>query len=191
MDREIVTVIGKKIKQLRQQKRLTIQELSEKSNISKGLLSKIENSRAIPSMPVFLSIVKSLDIPLRDFFEDIVLTNGAPYLHIKKEDYRPFQREDRQGFFYKHIMEHSFTNISLEVAMLDLQPGAKGEPAITDGFEFKFILKGSLEYHLEDEVIILEAGDSIFFDASKPHIPVNKSDAQVSMLVFYFISPKP
>ena len=190
MDREIVTVIGKKIKQLRQQKKLTIQELSEKSNISKGLLSKIENSRAIPSMPVFLSIVKSLDVPLRDFFEDMVLTNGASYLHIKKEDYRPFQREDRQGFFYKHILEYSFTNISLEVAILDLEPGAKGDPTVTDGFEFKYILKGSLEYHLEDEVIILNAGDSIFFDASKPHIPVNRSDTQVSMLVLYFISPK-
>ncbi|NJM26931.1 MAG: helix-turn-helix transcriptional regulator [Bacteroidia bacterium] len=68
---------------MRLEKNLTIQELANRSRVSKGLLSKVENSRTIPSLPVFVNLIQSLNISLKEFFEDMVLLNGKDYLHIK------------------------------------------------------------------------------------------------------------
>jgi quercetin dioxygenase-like cupin family protein len=74
--------------------------------------------------------------------------------------------------------------------LLTLEPGAKGKPTTTDGYEFKYILSGSCEYQINNEVILLEEGDSIYFDASIPHVPLNHSRKKVIMLVIYFILAK-
>ncbi|WP_333821255.1 helix-turn-helix domain-containing protein [Ohtaekwangia sp.] len=190
VDNEVVSRIAQKIKATRLEKNLTIQELASRSNVSKGLLSKVENSRTIPSLPVFVTIIQSLDISLKDFFQDMVLSNGKDYLLIKKDQYMPMEREGRTGFHYEFILSQNITNCSMDAVLLTLEPGAKGKPTTTDGYEFKYIISGSCEYQINNEVIQLEEGDSIYFDASIPHIPVNKSRKKVVMLVIYFILSK-
>ena len=190
VDNEVVSRIAQKIRATRLEKNLTIQQLATRSNVSKGLLSKVENSRTIPSLPVFVSIIQSLDISLKEFFHDMVLTNGKDYLLVKKDDYTPLEREGRSGFHYQCILSQNITNCSMDAVLLTLEPGAKGKPTTTDGYEFKYILSGSCEYQINNEVILLEEGDSIYFDASIPHVPLNHSRKKVIMLVIYFILAK-
>jgi quercetin dioxygenase-like cupin family protein len=52
------------------------------------------------------------------------------------------------------------------------------------------MISGSCEYQINDEMIVLEEGDSIYFDASLPHIPINNTKKKAVMLVMYFILPK-
>ncbi len=189
MKSEVISIIGKKIKAIRLEKGLTLQELSTKSKISKGLLSKIENSRTVPSLPVILTLIQSLEMSLKDFFEDMTLVNGNSYLHIKKGEYKPYEKENRAGFLYQYVLGHNFSQISIEISILEVATDAESTATTTDGFEFKYILEGEIEYHLAGEVIILKEGDSFFFDASKPHLPVNKSGRPARMLVIYFIIP--
>jgi transcriptional regulator with XRE-family HTH domain len=190
VDNEVVSRIAQKIRATRLEKNLTIQQLATRSNVSKGLLSKVENSRTIPSLPVFVSIIQSLDISLKEFFHDMVLTNGKDYLLVKKDDYTPLEREGRSGFHYQFILSQNITNCSMDAVLLTLEPGAKGKPTTTDGYEFKYLLSGSCEYQINNEVILLEEGDSIYFDASIPHVPLNHSRKKVIMLVIYFILAK-
>ncbi|SKC87296.1 helix-turn-helix domain-containing protein [Ohtaekwangia koreensis] len=190
VDNEVVSRIAQKIRATRLEKNLTIQQLATRSNVSKGLLSKVENSRTIPSLPVFVSIIQSLDISLKEFFHDMVLTNGKDYLLVKKDDCTPLEREGRSGFHYQFILSQNITNCSMDAVLLTLEPGAKGKPTTTDGYEFKYILSGSCEYQINNEVILLEEGDSIYFDASIPHVPLNHSRKKVIMLVIYFILAK-
>ena len=187
IDNEMVSRMAHKIRATRLQKNLTIQQLANRSNVSKGLLSKIENSRTTPSLPVFIRLIQSLDISLKDFFEDMVLLNGANYLLIKKDQYTPMTREGRPGFCYHHILSQAIPSCTVEVTLLTVEPGSKGKSTTTDGYEFKYILQGNCSYQIHNEVIQLEEGDSIYFDASKPHCPVNDSAEKVIMLVVYFI----
>ncbi|HEX5171813.1 MAG TPA: XRE family transcriptional regulator [Cyclobacteriaceae bacterium] len=190
IDNEVVSRIAQKIRAARLGKNLTIQEVARRSNVSKGLLSKIENSRTVPSLPVFISLIQSLDLSLKEFFEDMVLMNGKDFVHIKKNEYKPMIREDRPGFSYLHILSQNITNCTMEITLLTLEPGAKGNPTTTDGYEFKYILQGRCDYYINNESILLMEGDSIYFDASKPHLPVNNSRKRTVMLVVYFILPK-
>lgn len=190
IDNEVVSRIAQKIRATRLEKNLTIQQLATRSNVSKGLLSKVENSRTVPSLPVFVSIIQSLDISLKEFFQDMVLSNGKDYLLVKKDAYTPMEREGRNGFHYQFILSQNMTTCTMESVLLTLEPGASGKPTTTDGYEFKYIISGSCEYHINNEVIMLEEGDSIYFDATTPHLPVNRSKKKVVMLVLYFISSK-
>lgn len=190
IDNEVVSRIAQKIRSTRLEKNLTIQQLAARTKVSKGLLSKIENSRTIPSLPVFVTLIQSLDISLKEFFHDMVLINGKDYLLVKKDQYTSMEREGRTGFNYQYILSQNITNCTMEAVLLTIEPGAKGKPTTTDGYEFKYMLSGSCEYLINNEAIRLDEGDSLYFDASVPHLPVNKSRRKVMMLVIYFILPK-
>lgn len=190
INNEIVSRIAQKIRSTRLEKNMTIQQLATKTNVSKGLLSKIENSRTVPSLPVFVTLIQSLDISLKEFFRDMVLTNGRDYVLVKKEEYASMEREGRSGFNYQFILSQTLTTCTMEAVILQLEPGATGRPSTTDGYEFKYIISGNCEYQINNETITLEEGDSIYFDASIPHLPINRSRRKVTMLVIYFILPK-
>lgn len=189
LDNEVILRIVQKIRATRLKKNLTIQELADRTKVSKGLLSKIENRRTLPSLPVFVSLIQSLDISFKEFFEDMALINGKKYLLIKKENLQAVEREGRPGFNYHHILSQNLASATMEAVLLTLEPGAKGRPSTTDGYEFKYMISGACDYQINDEIVTLEEGDSIYFDASIPHLPINNSRKKAVMLVMYFVVP--
>jgi len=71
MNSNTLLLIGRKIKEIRVQKKIKLVELAMKAKISKGLLSQIENNRTIPSLPVLLQIIKVLEVEYSDFFKKL------------------------------------------------------------------------------------------------------------------------
>lgn len=185
---DLLPRLAKKIKLIRAKRNLTLQEVSNQAKISKGLLSKIENSRTVPSLPVFLNIVSSLKVPLTDFFEGVELPHGKDYLLVKANETTVLQKEEREGFDYRLILAQRVMPTTMEVALLTVMPGARSRPTTTDGFELKYLLAGSCDYYLGEEKVHLETGDSLYFDASKPHMPVNRGSQPVVMLVIYLLT---
>ena len=190
IDNEVVSRIAQKIRSIRLEKNLTIQQLATRTHVSKGLLSKIENSRTIPSLPVFVMLIQSLEISLKDFFKDMTLINGKKYLHIKKGQVPTLEREGRNGFNYHYILSQNVPNCTLETVLVTIEPGTRGRPTTADGYEFMYVLSGTCEYHIDGEILELEEGDAVYFNASVPHLQVNRSGKLVSILVMYFIVPK-
>ncbi len=190
IDNEVVSRIAQKIRATRLEKNLTIQQLANRTKVSKGLLSKIENSRTLPSLPVFITLIQSLDISLKEFFSEMVLLNGKDYLVVKKDQYKTVEREGREGFDYQHILSQNISTCTLEAVLLTVKPGAKGRPTTSDGYEFKYLISGRCDYQINNEKITLEEGDSLYFDASVPHLPINTSGEKAVMLVVYFLMPK-
>jgi transcriptional regulator with XRE-family HTH domain len=185
---EVLPQVAKKIKSIRTKKNLTLLEVSKNSNVSKGLLSKIENSRTIPSLPVFLGIVNALGVNFKDFFDDIDLMQGKEYLLIRDADQHFTQKEGREGFIYKSVLAQNIHSHSIDVVILQVMPGARSTLTTTDGFELKYILKGQCDYYINEQIIHLREGDTLYFDASKPHMPVNRGTDPVVMLVVYFLN---
>lgn len=190
IDNEVVTRIAQKIRATRLEKNMTIQQVATRTHVSKGLLSKIENSRTIPSLPVFVTLIQSLDISLKDFFNDMILVNGREYLLVRKEQMTTQERAESDGITSQYILSQNVPNCTMETILLTLDPGASGKPATTDGFEFRHLLSGSCEYNINGEVLNLEEGDTLYFDATVPHFANNKSRRHVKMLGVCFIVPK-
>ncbi len=188
----ILPEIAQKIRSLRQSQGLTLHNVAEQAGVSKSLLSKVENGRAVPSLPVLISIIRALSVDMDAFFEGIGTVSGdaLPYVHKPEATYQPFEREAAVGFFYQHILDQNVNDILLEAVVLELHPGSQRAPLVTDGHEFKYVLEGTVDYQIGEHTVRLHSGDSLFFDGRIPHVPVNNSHEVVKMLVVYLLDTK-
>lgn len=187
MNEQIYLRIGKRIKEIRLENRITLKEIALEAGVSKGLLSKIENGRTIPSLPVLIQIIKVLKTDLSQFFEGISNEIAYSYIHKKAIEYEPEQKENAEGFQYFSILNTSVTNAVFQSVLLKLSPGAKREKVVTDGFTFLYLIEGTVNYLLGNEMITLETGDSLFFDGKIPHVPQNAADSTAIILVIYLL----
>jgi len=191
MEEDILIQISNRIKERRREKNITVQELATRANVSKGLISQIENSRTIPSLLVLIEIIKALEIDLNEFFKDIrSKTADLPIIVKRKSEYEHFEKEHSLGFHYQRIFTQSITHSTIDIVILILEPGASRPLVETDAFEYKYILSGEIEYQFNDDKIILSHGDSMLFDGRIPHTPKNMGTTEASMLVIYFFEEK-
>lgn len=188
MQEDILIQISNKIKEVRKSRNITVQHFANKAKVSKGLISQIENNRTIPSLPVLMNIVHSLDMDLNEFFKDIQSgTNGEKVIIKRSQDYQRFEKETAKGFHYKRILTRNINGSPVDIVLLELKKGARRHKLVkTDAYEYKYIIQGQVEYLIDGEKHILEEGDSIFFDGRLGHKPANTGKAEALILVIYF-----
>ena len=188
MQDDILLQISNKIKGARKGKHATVQELASKAHVSKGLISQVENNRTIPSLPVLLGIIRALNLDLTEFFKDIIPSAKVPKVMIKKpSEYQPFKKESAKGFVYKRILTKDVNNLPIDIVRLELKRGAKRQALVkTEAYEYKYILKGSVQYLIDGKKYILEEGDSLFFDGRLGHTLSNSGKKEAHILVVYF-----
>lgn len=181
--------IGQKIRSIRKEKNLYASEIAKRADVSNGLISRIENGRTLPSLPVLFSIIDALDVEPRDFFDSIGEDKSFKYLVIKPDEHEIIEKEiEATGFAYELIYSKQLKGIGFEIVLLTLEPNCQRDTVETDAFEFKYILTGSCEYVIDGEIVPLKAGDSIFFNGRLPHVPRNPNSKPAKMLVFYLFN---
>lgn len=191
MEDYIIIQISNKIKSTRKSKNLTIQELADRAKVSKGLISQIENGRTIPSLLVLIQIISSLEIDLMEFFEGLSLNDkGLNILVRRKDQYETFEKEPAQGYLYHRIFTKGFKNTTIDIVLLEIEPGSKRDYVTTDAYEYKFMMSGQVTYDFKTHTEVLNEGDSLFFDGNIAHNPINKSNQTAKMLVIYFFKDR-
>ncbi len=187
--RYVTTWIGSKIKDIRKSHNLKLGDLAEKSGISIAMLSKIENGRVFPTLPSLLQVLQTLNVDLNEFFADLKGDKEFPgYILKKRSEYRSIKKEDESiGFNYQLILNQKIEQSSMEISLLTISGNAQRSPVSTDGFEYLYLVKGNIQYKLDDKILDLEEGDSLFFNGKIPHVPLNKHNEDAIMLVIYFI----
>lgn len=189
MQEDIIIQISNRLKDIRKDKNITLQELSDIAGISKGMLSQVENNRTIPSLTVFLNLMKALKVDFNDFFKDINMQpQDSKVIFRKKNQYQHFEKENAVGFSYERIFSTTINDFHTDFVILTLKPSAHRPMVTTDAFEFKLLIKGKIEYTVANEVFIMEPGDSIFFDATELHNLVNIGENDATLFVVYFFN---
>jgi transcriptional regulator with XRE-family HTH domain len=191
MEEDIIIQISNNIKERRRERNITVQELATRANVSKGLISQIENSRTVPSLMVLIDIIKALEIDLNVFFKDIRAKSDQPIILVKRKDeYEHFEKEHAVGFHYQRIFTQFISQSTVDIVILELEPGADRPLVETEAFEYKYTLSGEMTYQFNDELIQLSKGDSILFDGRIPHTPKNLGTETASALIVYFFEEK-
>lgn len=184
---DLLIGIGSRIKTIRKENKLTISEVASRASVSNGLISKIENGRTVPSLPVLLELINALGVQPSDFFVGVEHKIAGKFIHIPKHDQSVIEKEiDSRGFSYKRIFSKRLETIGFEAIILTIEPNSKREKIITDAWEFKYIISGSITYEIDDETVELSSGDSLYFNGNYPHVPINKGKENCIMLVLYF-----
>jgi quercetin dioxygenase-like cupin family protein len=143
----------------------------------------------VPSLPVLMSIVQSLNLDLNDFFKDISPKKKAPQKVIFKspKDYQTFEKEYAKGFLYHRMFTRNVQSGPVDFVLLELKKGARRNRMIqTESFEYNYMIKGKVEYNIEDKTYVFSEGESLFFDSRLGHKLANIGNSDALMLVVYF-----
>lgn len=180
--------IGDNIRKYRKAKNLKLQELAALIDISSPMLSKIENGRMIPTIPTLFAIINSLGLSVEGFFAELNGKEDFPgYIFIPQSDYIPYVKEENiTGFDYYSILEHGMESGSFQISLLHISPKSKRSAVVTAAHEYIYLINGSVQYSLGDNVFEMKTGDSLFFDGRIKHVPINESKTMAIMLVVYF-----
>ncbi len=178
--------LGVRLKKIRKERGLTLQALADITQLTAGLLSKIENFRTIPSIMVLLEIARALEIDLSELFSGISFSPAARMLLVRADEHRQLEREEGRPLDYAMIMELPLAAVNLQMMLVTLIPQAACPPVTTEADEFFYILSGSCRYRVGTEVFELHPGDALWFDGAQPHAP-EVCDAEVRILVLYLL----
>jgi quercetin dioxygenase-like cupin family protein len=151
------------------------------------MVSKIENFRAIPSLPVLDRVATALGTSLSTLTEGVAAAPPQPYVLTRAGAGTPVRREDATGFRYQALNSANLGGVWLETYTLDLEPGAQRALVTTDGHQCVHLLAGKIEFVLDAEPVAMAAGDTLLFDGRIPHVPRNVGAQPARLYVTYLL----
>ncbi|TDQ25307.1 XRE family transcriptional regulator [Phyllobacterium brassicacearum] len=161
--------LGTRLKLARQTRGLTLKALSEAANCSESLLSKIENGKASPSLPMLHRLVQVLETNIGWMFEEsdgeegIVFRAGTrPLIALD-----PLRRGE--GISLERIIPYSQGHL-LQCNIHHIEKdGASAGPIQHAGEEVGYVLAGEIELIIGERQFRLAAGDAFVFNSDLPH----------------------
>lgn len=170
-------MLGKKIRQIRREKGLSLKEVAEKTGLTSSFLSQVERDLADPSITSMRKIAEALEVPIFYF-----LLNHEEHSPVVRRDQRKVLRLPQSHLTYELLSPD--LNRKMEVMMARLEPGAASsdEPLSHPGEECIVVLEGCMDIDIGGEVYHLEEGDSIYYYAAVPHKLWNPGDKELVFL---------
>jgi len=157
--------VGERVRDLRQQKNLSVRALAARSGLAINTLSMIENGKTSPSVNTLQILARALEVPIAAFFEQETVAKKVVHVHSQQ---RPLVTVDTTRL--EHLGKDLAGN-AVQPFMVTLEPGSgSGQNIIVHtGHEFVYCLSGQVLYSIEGETYLLETGDSIVFESHLPH----------------------
>jgi transcriptional regulator with XRE-family HTH domain len=164
----IVSSIGPKLKQLRQEQRLSLQQLAVKADVSAAAIHKIERNGMVPTITTLLKIATALDRPVSYFIDN----DDAP-----PEPVAFTRAANRPAVFTPHAGLHlagvsgPYTPFRSAAAVATLDPGANSgsKDLVHPGEELVFVTEGSVSFDIAGTRYKVGRGDALHFIGEQPH----------------------
>ncbi len=177
-DAEVLASVGSRLRELRQRRRTTLAQLSEATGISVSTLSRLESGSRKPTLELLLPLARAHQVAL-DELVDAPMT-GDPRIHPKA------------------IVRHGMTYLTLsrrpgglQAFKMIIPPGAPHsrrkdeQPKSHEGYEWLYVLSGSLRLLLGDHDLVLHPGEVAEFDTRVPHLITNPGPGVAEALALF------
>lgn len=172
--------IGERLRQARLARRLTLAQLAEASDLTKGFISKLERDRANISVAALIRICEALDVRPGELFD-------APTGQVVRRDAYPpinFGGNDMTEYLLTPRGERR-----IQAILSAIRPGGgSGQEAyrLPVDVEFALVLDGVLDVDVDGETVSLAAGDALTFPATNAHAFRNPSADRVTRVLWVF-----
>jgi quercetin dioxygenase-like cupin family protein len=171
---------GAKMKQLRQLRKISYEQLANKTGFSQRYLKEIEDGMAIPPVSAVIQIAKALAI------------DAGSFLSAEEQEASVKRRKES---FYKRTQAYSYKTLTPEAEtkhmkgfLVTIDP--KQDHRMVDykheGEEFLYVLKGHVEVMVGESQNILKKGETLHFDSGITHKLRNVSDEEAKLLVVIY-----
>jgi len=182
--------IGKRIKEFRHSKNLTLQELADKTGFSKGYLSKLETSDKAPPVATLSVIARELDVTVSSLLGEE--PQDDTFCLVRKNE-RTLMASTGEDFGYAYeALANPYPNKHMEPFVLSYPSDEAFNYSFQhDGEEMLFVLQGRMRFKYGHREFVLDKGDCAYFDSSVAHSgePIG-DEALKTLIVLYTGSAK-
>ena len=172
-EKVLEVALGHEVRAFRKKLGITVADLAAMTNISLGMLSKIENGITSPSLTTLQALSRALGVPLTAFFRRFEEERNAVFVKAN-EGVDVERRGTRAGHQYT-LLGHIGSNtagVVVEPYLITLSEDSDVFPMFQhEGMEFLYMLEGEVVYRHSNNLYRMTPGDSLFFDADAPHGP--------------------
>ncbi len=187
--------VGSKIRQLREARDMTVEELAEASQSSSELIQQLENGALVPSLtPPLLKIARALGVRLGTFLDDMPPQSGPVLVRsgLSENVVRFSGKTERpkKSALEFYSLASDKADRHMEPFIIDIHPSPPEEShtlSSHEGEEFIYVLSGEIEiFYGKDVHRLSEGGDSIYYDSIVPHDvhAAGKEDARIMAVVY-------
>jgi transcriptional regulator with XRE-family HTH domain len=157
--------IGSRIRNLRVQKNLTQEELGERTDLSKGFISQLENNQSSPSLDTFFAILEVLGTTPEHFFAVAAEPTKVVYKPAEQTVY-----EDADEHYTLHWLVPDSNEKQMEPVLLTFSSaGAFKSFPPSPAETFIYCLRGTIVLRLGEQEYQAQAGEAMYFRADAPH----------------------
>jgi transcriptional regulator with XRE-family HTH domain len=184
-----VEAIGSRIRSLRQEKGVSLEDMSRLTGFEVAFLSDIEAGRAQPQLGTMIRLSKALD----SAFGRLVSGTGTKLYSITRHhERRTVARSTssagrKPAYAYKSLAP-DVKGRHMEALMVQLTATAEREVSIHDGEEFVFVLEGTVILEIGSDRFELEPGDSAYYLSTTPHFITAGAGTATILAVLYAAS---
>jgi transcriptional regulator with XRE-family HTH domain len=156
---DVLLGVGPRLRALRQQKDLTLGELAESTGISVSTLSRLESGQRKPTLELLLPLARVHQVQLDELVN--APETGDPRVHLKPFEshgctFVPLTRRPGGIQAYKQVIPPRW-------------PESEPELKTHEGYEWMYVLSGTVRLLLGDQDVTLTAGEVAEFDTRLPH----------------------
>lgn len=178
--------IGIRIKSLREEKAIAIEDLARMTGFDPELLARIERREVLPQLGTVMKLSKALDAAVSRLISGV---GDKPYSITRMEDQKSITRfAAQQG--RKHVYSYiglapQVKGRSMEPLIVQLVENAEKDLSQHDGEEFIYVLQGTVILEIGEERFELEPGDSAYYISTTPHWLAARKDKATILAVVY------
>lgn len=182
--------IGKKIRQLREAKHLSVEDLAERSKVHKKLIEELEADELVSSIAPLLKIARGLGVRMGAFLDDAPTTDALIVRGGRSDTAVEFSGLGSYclSTLDFHPLAKNKKDRHMEPFIVEVHPSVPEDVTLSfhEGEEFIYVLKGEIEVLYGNDRHVLGVGDSIYYDSATPHQVQAWGDADATILAVIY-----
>ena len=174
--------IGARLRALRIEQGLSVNELAMRAGVSAGTVSQVERNKANPSMRILARLRHALSVPLTALLEaDDAVSDPVAGDFVRKAAERPLFDVGQHGMQKELLSPHGDHDLKMMIILLPAGAGSE-EVLVGVGEKAGLVLEGTVVLNVGDRRAVLETGDSFQFESTVPHSIRNESSKTARIL---------
>ncbi len=162
----IVGAIGPKVRDLRQQLGLSLQQLAQRAGVSAAAIHKVERGDMVPTITTLLKLAAAFDRPIGHFVEDS--GDDEPVATLTPAAARGAVHTEAAGVALGSISGPA-ERFRTAGAVASIEAGASGGSRMRPGEDLVLVCEGTLAFEVGSERYILHSGDALHYPTDRPH----------------------
>lgn len=181
------SAIGSRIRTIRRRMGWTLQEVADRCDFTRSLLSKIETGKTVPPVATLTRIAQTLGVTVATLLDD--RQDQGTIVETADTHQPDAMTPTDKGYKFFAFAARRSDKLMQPLLFEARKDSIKPQAMTHGGEEFVYVISGKMRYRVGATVHLLKPGDSVYFDATQEHELEPVSDV-VRFLAVFAEAPK-